>query len=169
MSYSIFEYKEFAACNFLGGNTNSFEVRILEKGEIEYRKANFNNKTLEYTIYELSQATVAKIKETIEKNNKIFEVNSKLNNGTLDGNGNEFWFADEKRNRQILAWNIQASMSNNNGSENDEEETSFKKENKIQERIVLKLFFEICDILKQDGFELDLYKFETENHGRKIV
>ena len=39
----------------------------------------------------------------------------------------------------------------------------------LQERIVLKLFFEICDILKQDGFELDLYKFETENHGRKIV
>ena len=36
-------------------------------------------------------------------------------------------------------------------------------ENLKQERIVLKTFFEICDILKEEKFELDLYKFETDN------
>ena len=32
--------------------------------------------------------------------------------------------------------------------------------------IVLKLFFEICDILKEEKFELSLYKFKTDNKSK---
>ena len=41
MNYPIFEYKEFASCNFLGGNTNSFEIKIQENGTIEYKESDF--------------------------------------------------------------------------------------------------------------------------------
>ena len=32
--------------------------------------------------------------------------------------------------------------------------------------MVLKLFFKICDILKEEKFELSLYKFETNNKSK---
>lgn len=39
--YNIFEYKEFASCNFLGGNTNSFKVKIDNNGTVEYELEDF--------------------------------------------------------------------------------------------------------------------------------
>lgn len=51
MNYPIFEYKEFASCNFLGGNTNSFEIKIQENGTIEYKESDFNDNTLEFKFY----------------------------------------------------------------------------------------------------------------------
>ena len=39
-------------------------------------------------------------------------------------------------------------------------------ENLKQERAVLKIFFEICDILKEENFELNLYKFKTNNKSK---
>ena len=41
MAYLIFEYKEFASCNFLEGNTDSFEIfeiKVGNDGIIEYQK-----------------------------------------------------------------------------------------------------------------------------------
>lgn len=164
MNYPIFEYKEFASCNFLGGNTNSFEIKIQENGTIEYKKSDFNDNTLEFEFYQLSKDGVEKIKSSIENNCEIFDINSKLNNGSLDGCGNEFWFANEKRNRQILAWNIDESIDD--GHKVREEYLKEYGENLKQERIVLKLFFEICDILKKEKFELNLYKFKTDNKSK---
>ena len=86
------------------------------------------------------------------------------NNGSLDGCGNEFWFANKKRNRQILAWNIDDSIDD--GHKVREEYLKEYGENLKQERIVLKLFFEICDILKEEKFELSLYKFKTDNKSK---
>lgn len=164
MNYSIFEYKKLASCNFLGGDTNSFEVKIQENGTIEYKESDFNKNTLKSEFYQLSKDGVEKIKKSIEDNWQIFDINSRLDNGSLDGYGNEFWFANEKRNRQILAWNIDNSIDN--GYKASEEYLKKYGENLKQERVVLKIFFEICDILKEENFELNLYKFKTNNKSK---
>ena len=100
----------------------------------------------------------------MENNCEIFDINSRLDNGSLDGCCNEFWFANKKRNRQILAWNIDDSIDD--GHKVREEYLKEYGENLKQERIVLKLFFEICDILKEEKFELSLYKFKTDNKSK---
>ena len=76
--YSIFEYKEFASCNFLGGDTNSFEVKITDSSELNlsYTKENFNNEILEYKLYSLPLRCIDEIKEVIKKNQEIFDINS---------------------------------------------------------------------------------------------
>lgn len=65
MNYPIFEYKEFASCNFLGGNTNSFEIKIQENGTIEYKESDFNDNTLEFKFYQLSKDGVEKKKNLL--------------------------------------------------------------------------------------------------------
>ena len=161
MSYSIFEYKKFASCNFLGGNTNSFEVKIKDDGIVEYQESDFKGKNLKLAFYQLKIETIEKIKKLIENNSEIFDVNSHLDNGSLDGCGNEFWFANTNRNRKILAWNIDISI--NDGRIIEEEYLKKYGENLKQERLVLKLFFEICNILKEEDYELSLYSFNTTN------
>lgn len=161
MAYSIFEYKEFASCNFLGGNTDSFEIKVGNDGIIEYQKNNFNDERLELAYYKLKLDLVKKIEEIIESNAEIFNVNSHLDNGSLDGCGNEFWFAYKNRNRKILAWNIDLSIDD--GHKIRKEYLKKYGENLKQERLVLKVFFEICNILKEEGYKLDLYNFNTSN------
>ncbi len=138
MKDSIFKHKEFASCNFLCGNTNGFEIKIEEDGTIEHRKTDFNDNTLELNFYQLSKSGVEKIKKSIKDNYEIFNINSRLNNGSLDGCGNEFWFADEKRNRQILAWNIDDSIDD--GHKVREEYLKEYGENLKQERIICNLW-----------------------------
>ena len=160
-NYSIFEYKKNASSNFLGGNTGSFEVKILENGTIEYIEFDFKGNMIKFKSYCLSKEGVEKIKKCIKKNCKIFDINSRLDNGSSDGYGNEFWFANKEKNRKIIAWNIYNSIDT--GRKIKEEYLKEYGENLKQERIVIKTFFEICDILKEEKFELDLYKFETDN------
>ena len=164
--YNIFEYREFASCNFLDGNTNSFKVKIDNTGTVEYELEDSEENTLELHFYEISKESVSKISDIINKNEEIFEVNSYLNNGSLDGSGNEFFFSNNNRNRLILAWNIDDSID-----EGEEIRTEYLKEygeNLKQERLVLKVFYEICKVLKKEKIYMDLYNFRT-NRKEKYV
>lgn len=164
--YNIFEYREFASCNFLGGNTNSFKVKIDNTGTVEYELEDFEENTLELHFYEISKESVSKIIDLINDNEKIFEVNSYLNNGSLDGSGNEFFFSNNKRNRLILAWNIDCSIDK--GEEIRAEYLQEYEENLKQERLVLELFFKICDVLKKEKIFMDLYNFKTDAKEKYI-
>lgn len=164
MSYCIFKYEKFASCNFLGGDTNKFSVEITNDCVLEYKKEDFAGNTIEFNYYNISEESIEKIKNIVEKNNEVFAVNSILDNGSIDGCGNKFWFANPKRNREILAWNIDESI--NDGHSIREEYLEEYGDNLKQERLVLKVFFEICNVLKNDKIKLDLYKFYTKNKGK---
>lgn len=159
LKYDIFRYKEFAACNFLGGDTNSFEICIKDSDNynLEFTSETFDGDFIESKMYKISKDSVDKIKNIINDNKEIFDVNSSLNNGSLDGAGQKFWFANEDRNREILAWNIDDSIDN--GQEVRKEYLEEYGDNLRQERIVLKVFYQICEVLKTDGITLDLYNF----------
>ncbi len=157
MSDVIFEYKKSACCNFLGGNTDGFEISIKKEGAIIYREFDFDDNTLDIKEYQISKDSIEKIKEAIKINSEIFRINDKLDNGSLDGNANQFLFANEKTIKKICALNIQDSIDDGNKIRNEYLERY--GENLRQERIVLKLFFEICNILKEEKLELDLYVF----------
>ncbi len=158
--YDIFRYTEFASCNFLGGDTNSFEVTVSDSTEhnLKYKKCDFHDNPLESKFYTISKNTIEEIKNIICQNESIFEVNSSLNNGSLDGAGQKFWFSTEKRNREIIAWNIDDSIDN--GQKIRKEYLAEYGDNLRQERLVLKIFFEISNVMKKEGIILDLYKFQ---------
>lgn len=158
--YDIFRYQEFASCNFIGGDTNSFNVTVSDSTQynLKYEKYDFDHKLLEYKLYTISKNTIEAIKNIIFQNENIFEVNSRLNNGSVDGTGHKFWFATEKRNREIIAWNIDDSIDN--GQDIRKEYLDEYGDNLKQERLVLKIFFEISNVLKKEGIILDLYKFQ---------
>lgn len=160
--YNVFEYKQFASCNFLGGNTNSFKVKIDNNGTVEYELEDFEENLIESHFYEISKESVAKIIEIINNNEEIFEVNSYLDNGSSDGEGNEFFFSNNKRNRNILAWNIGSS----NYEESRKEYLKEYGENLKQERLVLEIFFKICKVLKQEKIFMDLYQFKTHKKDK---
>lgn len=160
-NYSIFEYKEFASCNFLGGDTNGFEIEIknTDKLNLNYRKFSFDDKeTLEYKVYSISIERIEEIKNIIKNNSAIFSVNTILNNGSLDGAGQKFWFSTENKNREITSWNIDDSIDN--GQKIRKEYLEEYGDNLKQERLVLDVFFEICKVLKKENIILELYKFK---------
>lgn len=159
--FSIFEYKEFAACNFLGGNTNGFEIDVKDCDELNltYREFSFDDKeTLTYKAYSISKVCIDNIKKIIKTRPELFGVNTRLNNGSLDGAGQTFWFSTEDKNREITAWNIDDSIDD--GHEIRKEYLEEYGENLRQERLVLDVFFQICEELKKEGIILELYKFE---------
>lgn len=159
-NYDIFKYKEFASCNFLSGDTNSFEISIsdYEEFNLKYEKNDFDENPIEYKLYTISQKSIEKIKNIIYQNENIFDVNSNLDNGSLDGSGQTFWFATAKRNREITTSNIEDSI--NDGHDIRKEYLDKYGENLRQERLVLKVFFEISKVLKKEGIILELYKFK---------
>lgn len=159
--YSIFEYKEFASCNFLGGNINGFEIEIKDCDELNliYREFSFDDKeTLTYKAYSISKECIDNIKIIIQNKSEIFDVNTRLSNGSLDGSGQTFWFSTENKNREINAWNIDDSIDD--GHEIREEYLLEYGDNLRQERLVLDVFFQICKELKKEGIILELYKFK---------
>ena len=161
MSYSIFEYRKSSSCNFLDEGANGFEVKIEANGIIEYSEFDFEENCLEYKLYQLSQDGVRKIMRAIENNSEVFNVNSVLDNGSDDGDENRFWFSTKKRNIEIVDWNIGDSIDE---LQVDDSMIRFD-ECLSQERIVLKLFFEICDILKNEKFKLNLDEFKINSRN----
>ena len=66
MNYSIFEYKAFASCNFLGVDSNNFDIKIQEDGTIEYEEFDLNNNILQCDFYSLSPKGIEKIKNLLK-------------------------------------------------------------------------------------------------------
>ena len=159
---TIFEYKK-SNCGY--GNLSQqgvqgFELKIKKDGLIEYIEIGSWDKILSIKEYQLSKLAVSKIEKIIESNNDIFSVNDKLYNGSCDGNGNTFFFSNEKNTKTVHALNIQNSIDD--GREIRQEYLEKYGENLRQERIVLKVFFEICNVLKEEKLKLTLYGFSKE-------
>lgn len=50
---------------------------------MKYEKYNFDDNLLEYKLYTISKNAIEAIKNIIFQNENIFEVNSRLNNGSV--------------------------------------------------------------------------------------
>ena len=162
--YKIFSYKTYPAFYCVYGNDKKILVEINSNFTLEYSEENMKGEPLKSNYYDISNECIENIKKVIENNKEIFDVNSSLNNGSLDGSMQEFWFASNTRNRKVSAYNIDDSIDD--GHEIREEYMKQYGENLKQERLVLKVFFEICDELKKDGFNLDLFKFSTDKKDK---
>lgn len=173
----IFEYRKNAVYgNLLSKKPTGFKIQIMDNENIKYYELSMNNDIIKSEEYPISIKTINRIKDLINDNQEIFEVNSKLYNGSFDGACNEFIFAIENKIKIITALNIEVSIGREDDKRNSEKKTmddAIEKlrqerrrrylekygENLKQERLVLNLFFKICEVLKQEDYELNLYYF----------
>ena len=147
--YTVFEYKNVKMKIDLSKNEYvGFEISIKSNGLVKYKEILFSEKS-----YELNKSTIDKIEQVIENNKEIFNINDKFY-GLKDGCFNIFTFSNKNMTKKISVPNIEKQI---NEIENNVEEENVELK---QKKIVLSLFFEIADILREENFDLTLNSFK---------
>lgn len=159
----IFSYKYFASNNFLGANSDGFEVLLfdcIDSFNLVYRELDFDNNVLDVKKYLLSKECINNIIEILNNNSQIFQIPNNLNNGSCDGSGNEFYFSNGNLDNNILAWNI--DISDISDKDLTEDYLNEYSKNLLNEKFVLKVFKLITKELKKHNIILSLFKFSTK-------
>lgn len=161
----IFAYSEFSAFGCTD-DYDGFKIVITDTGIIDYKITNIDGEFKFRKKYQISTYSIQKIQSLINKNKKIFKFYDDLDINVLDGTGHEFYFLNNNKKKRITAWNIEESQNYSfiwmfilfiiSFFNNDIKELY---KNVKQERFLLKLFFKISDILKNEGYLLELYNF----------
>ena len=150
----IFKYKYYASNNFLTSDTDGFEViiRDKEKNNLTFKKVSFEGGVFHMRHWSLKMKNIKRIKKILEKEKKIFEFDSELNNHSCDGCGNTFLFSNGKEKNKISIWNLHDKFP-------------FGKLDGVlaQEKYLFNLFKKICNILKQEKIKLTLNNFEYKH------
>ena len=162
----IFSYSEFSAFGNID-DYDGFRIDIMNNGTIYYKTINIDEEVKYRKKYIISELTVNRIQNLINKHKKIFKFYNDLDNCTFDGSGHKFNFFSNKENKEIIAWNIEVSKEFNliymiflflMGVFNKDIREVYK--NIKQEKFLLKIFCKISSILKKEGYILDIYKFK---------
>ncbi len=162
----IFSYSEFSAFGNID-DYDGFRIDIMNNGTIYYKIVNIDEEVKCKKKYTMSNLSVKHIQNLIDKNKKIFKFCDDLDNGTLDGTGHKFNFFSNKKKKEIVAWNIEKSkeihliymiflfpiyLFNKDIRE--------LYRNIKQQKFLLKIFYKISAILKEEGYILDINKFK---------
>ena len=124
-----------------------------------YRTYKFDHIEVAKKSYPISPDAVGKIQHILGGDEALIaNLNPRLDNGSCDGCCNRFVF----NGKEIISWNISKSDIEELKKRNHPYYREFK-ENVEQENSVLELFDLITPILKDYGFTLTLYEFETDN------
>lgn len=154
----IFSYRlgNAACCQY--GQYEGFKVEIFYDGKIEYSEYAVQNILLKKEQYTLKSDVIDKILDVINES-KIESIPKNLDNGSCDGDSNEFLFYKNKTEYKITAWNI-IDEKYNIEEENDDK----YKENNFYEWEVMGIFNKITTVLKTAGFKMSLFSFVKDKN-----
>ena len=150
----IFSYRlgNAACCQY--GQYEGFKVEIFYDGKIGYSEYAVQNILVKQEQFTLKPYVIDKILDVINES-KIESIPKNLDNGSCDGDRNEFVFCKNKTEYRITAWNIiDEEYSKENRSEDK------YKENNFYECEVMKIFNQIAVVLKTAGFKMSLFSFD---------
>lgn len=153
----IFGYMNFPSCGWEDCDDGGFSCVINSERLLEYKTYIFSRKEKDCKTYYISKNTINNIKKIISKNQKIIDrIPEDLDNGSCDGNLNEFVFY----NKRISALNIEPVNANLIKVLNLK--YYFEYRNNIRnENNVMKIFDKICGLLKQENIFLSLKSFSV--------
>ena len=157
MSYNIFEYKKVDKS--LGKDlSDGFKIKINSDGILEVRKFYENeNSTIEKT-HQLTMESMEKIKNIIEENDEIFNLETYFELENLDKvEENEFFFSNNKKNIKIMTFNMSGHYF-----KFPETTSGIEKMKGYFESIsiLLNIFMKISNILKEEKYSLTLSDFD---------
>lgn len=149
----LFEYRSGNASDCAEGDDDGFSFIIYKDGSATYSTYIVSNITKKHKIFKVSEQTVKEITSIIDKNKKeISTLDKDIDNGSDDGDFNDFTFG----NKTIFTLNIE---------ENDIKMIKLNNPRyfieyyhvMLQENIIMKIFKEICAILRKNhAIRLDL-------------
>lgn len=159
--YPIFAFRSYSDYEFEGKKCFGFEVSLNEQiiANVELLVYDFNNEEYARKYYTMSKAEVNKIIDIINRNKRVFDCSSYLDNNSLTGDAYKFTFSTESRNRMIETWGFGDNFDNTKDSEDYKQ---LYMENIRQEQIIRKAFNEIVEVFKANGFNLSLDDFSTD-------
>lgn len=162
----IFSYRVCPACG-REGDDGGFSVELYGNGNLRYCVYKFSDEIQLMQMFKLSRETVYAIYHLIETRQSELETMPEyLNNGSYDGEINEFEFF---RCGRITAMNIQEVFVKGMILKNYSYYQEFK-ENMKRENTIMKLFKEICKVLKKTGVHLSLEACEiTQDCKLKVT
>ena len=145
-----------ACCQY--GQYEGFKVEIFYDGKIEYSEYAVQNILLKQEQYALKSYVIDKILDVINES-EIESIPKNLDNGSCDGDRNEFVFYKNRREYKITAWNI---IDEEYITEKEKDDKY--KENNFYEWEVMKIFNKITAILKIAGFKMSLSSFVKDRN-----
>ena len=153
----IFGYMNFPSCGCEDCDDGGFSCVINSEGLLEYKTYIFSKKEKDCRTYYISKNTVNHIEKIILKNQKIINrIPENLDNGSCDGNLNEFVFY----NKRISALNIEPVNANLIKVLNFEYYAEYRN-NIRHENNIMKIFDKICRLMKQENIFLGLNYFSV--------
>ena len=148
----IFSYRVKPAYG-MEGEYGGFSIELYGNGNLRYCVYRLLDDIQKMEMFKLKKETVYAVYGIIDHARKRLDaIPENLNNGSLDGMLNEFFFDDFK---WITAWNIEESFIRGVMLKNYDYYRKYK-ENMKYENAVLRIFKEICKVLRKSGVDLSL-------------
>lgn len=141
------------------GDDGGFSIQIYGNGKLKVCTYKFYETINSIQVFKMSRKEVGMVYRIIRKyREELKEVPMRLDNGSQDGEINEFVFFGYE---QIVAWNIKTTVPQAVMIKNHTYYQEYK-ENMKYENVVLKVFREICKYLKKQEIYLDLHGCEVQ-------
>ncbi len=156
MNRVIFSYRlgNAACCQY--GQYEGFKVKINYDGNLQYTEYVIPNIEVKSKVYKLKRETVDEILNVIEESD-IENIPLNLDNGSWDGDLNEFLFYKNEQEYKITSWNIIDQEYSSEKLNSIEEKY---KNNYIYECKVSEILHKIEKILLTEKYKLNLFRFE---------
>lgn len=152
----IFSYRIKPACG-MEGDDGGFSIELYGNGNLRYCVYQLFDDIKLLEMFKLNKEVVYAVYEIIDHARKQLDaIPENLNNGSMDGVINEFLFDDFK---WITAVSIQETFVKGMILKNYSYYRKYK-ENMKYENTVLRIFKEICKVLKGAGVDLSLESCE---------
>ena len=157
MGRIIFFYRlgNAACCQY--GQYEGFKVQIDYDGCLQYTEYVIQNVEVKKEIYKLDRQTIDKILDII-KESEIENIPQNLDNGSCDGDCNEFMFYKNGQEYKITSWNIIDEEFNEEKFNNIDE--AKYKDNYVYECKVSSVLHKIEEVLLKEKYKLNLFRFE---------
>lgn len=150
----IFSYKAVPVTGW-EGDDGGFSIELYGNGNLRYCMYKLFDDIQLLQMFKVERETVYDIYEIIETSGRELEqIPDRLDNGSEDGMTNEFQFFEYER---ITALNIRESFIQGTMLIKHNYYKQYK-DNMVYENIVLKVFKDICKVLKAADVELTLEK-----------
>lgn len=154
----LFGYSCTPAFGIFGKDKGGFSVEISMGGLLTYKTYIFDKRETSKRTMQLSDDILSAIFVILEEKAEMIQIlNSRLDNGSLDGVCNKFVFYE----KEIISWNIEY-ISEEMFEQLDEEYCREYEKNIWQENEVFNIFEKIAEVLKNKGILLTLYDAKIE-------
>ncbi|MCM1506116.1 MAG: hypothetical protein NC177_03125 [Ruminococcus flavefaciens] len=146
MKKILFGYRLSNADCCTYGDDDGFLFAIYVDGTAIYNKYVVEDTIVKSRKFKVSDRTVSEINAILDRyNNKIFRLKKNLDNGSYDGTFSIFTF----RSKEITTLNIEEHNIKLTAVVNPEYFIKYRKV-MIQENIIMKIFREICAVLRKN-------------------